>query len=217
MHKWIIKLVLFTAMLASPLVPCLAEPENGFVPGRRLGGPFRRAGSYPGGPGGLPSRQRQAGIAGVDPHQSILTGSPTNQPSIITGDDSTVLHPKPQTPAPADVLGSSQRGFTLPVNTTRRNGTNFSRLPDGTRQFTTRDGKFGQISPDGTGARPDGSVVSKDAATGATSLSKSGYKLQHKQDGSTVFTRSNGIETEFKDGKARMKQDGQYTNREVKF
>ncbi len=224
--------------------PSAAEgvsPRQGPLMRRGMGG-FRSGANLPPDTVRRPFRPRQAGIG---PDQSLLSPSMlVEQPSIITGDEGTLLHPKPLPAAitPANPAGApfrlqngalmtnnpdGNRGITKSnglINrdnssfTTRGDGSTFSRLPDGTRSFTTKDGTFGQINPDGTGPRPDGSMVSKNAVDGSTTLSKNGYKLQQKTDGTTVFTRSNGIETErTKDGRIRMKQDGQYTNREIKF
>lgn len=190
----------------------------------------------PGRPGARILRRQPS----ADSTPSIISGS-SEGGSIITGDDSTLLHPKPQ-----GSLGRADRPITLPngavlnpgpdssktvlmpdgsnifmkkdgsVSGTRPDGSSFTREADGARTFITPEGKFGQISPDGTGPRPDGSMFSKNDVDGSMTLSKDGYKLTRKQDGSMVFTRSNGLETEFKDGHIRMKQDGQYTGRELK-
>ena len=219
------------AVLAAQPPSFADEPSQAPAYGRRFNARINQR--MPVGPFGQGARQSSPSSA-----DTLLNGG-----SIITNGESTLLHPKPQStmqqggglrcmpnggtvntnPDGSRVLAfpdGSQRtiGANGNVSGMNKNGTSFDRAADGSHTFMTKDGVHGVVNPDGTGPRPNGSTVTRNAVDGSTTLTtKQGYKLQQKPDGTTVFTRTNGIETErTKDGRIRMKQDGQYTNREIK-
>lgn len=88
-----------------------------------------------------------------------------------------------------------------------RNGGSMQIGQDGTRTFMNKNGMQSMLNPDGTGALPNGGSISKDAVAGSTTMkTKQGYGFTSKSDGSKTFTRTNGIETVFKPGKAPVMQ-----------
>lgn len=209
------RLLLLACLMHAALLPSAADDLSGPGPGRGLPPLLRNR--VPGGLPPIPGRRQTSITSGAN--DSLMNKS------IITGDDSTFLHPKPQ----QDLLQSSGApGFAYKImpaaggpreslSGMTPDGSSFNITPDRSTTFTTKDGMHGMINPDGTGLYPNGSTVTRDTQGAPTLTTPQGYKFQQKSDGSMSFTRTNGLETEFKDGRVRMKQDGQYTNRELKF
>lgn len=166
------------------------------LPGRRL-------------PGGRITRQ--SSLTG-DTTPSILESGRSPGSSIITGDDSTLLHPKPG----SSLLQPSASSAPTPTGAGFPDQSKILSMPDGgdlSRKFLP--GRHpGEQTRQG-GLLPPGATMTRNDVDGSVTLSKDGYKFTRKDDGSSVFTRTNGLETEFKDGRIRMKQDGQYTGREI--
>lgn len=212
MRKYCLFLLAATGLISSTGA-ALAEDPAPFPP-RRL-------------PPGLQKRLPAAPPGFAGPRRSSITttsDSLINSGSIITGDDSTFLHPKPQ----QDLLQAAPANLpngAAPVNAGAgavrtlgpRGDGNRGPLPAGVAG--PMQGMQGMFGSEGTGVLPNGSKVSRDPVTGATTMTtKEGYKFTQKPDGTSVFTRTNGLETErTKDGRIRMKQDGQYTGRELKY
>ncbi|MBY0549774.1 MAG: hypothetical protein K2W95_21055 [Candidatus Obscuribacterales bacterium] len=205
-------LVAAVGMLAFAQVAMADEPSEGPFPSQLL----------------PPALQKRlpAGAPGLRPRQSSINSSESsiNIPSIITGDEGTFLHPKPQ----KDLIQSAPG--LLP---NRSSGGTPGYRPAGLNALPAAGRASGGFLPAGGGAAgveqllnsegaavlPDGSKLTRDPVTGATTrTTKEGYKFTQKPDGTSVFTRTNGLETErSKDGRIRMKQNGQYTGRELKF
>lgn len=163
----------------------------------------------------------QRGLFG--PRQTSINSSDSliNTPSIITGDEGTFLHPKPQKDLFQSAPGRLPNGNVI----TPGNGpAGLERLPhagDANRGPFSAGGVAGveqMLNSEGAAVLPDGSKLTRDPVSGATTrTTKEGYKFTQKPDGTSVFTRTNGLETErTKDGRIRMKQNGQYTGRELK-
>lgn len=181
------------------------------------------AGSFP--PRQLPPELRKrlppGGLFG--PRQSSIDSSDSliNSPSIITGDEGTFLHPKPQKGCFPVTPGQLPNGNGI---TPASGPAGLGRLPaagDANGGPFPTGGLAGveqMLNSEGAAVLPDGSKLTRDPVSGATTrTTKEGYKFTQKPDGTSVFTRTNGLETErSKDGRIRMKQNGQYTGRELK-
>ncbi len=239
LYKIIAMIIVLVSLTANPSVADDGTSSSAWHNGPLMDGPP----SFPPFPPGRPFVQRQQTQNARDPNQSILSSpSSFSQRSILGSDD----RPKvPQgaaafrnrfgTGIPAFSAGSSSpdglspAGQPLPssgsilsdpmVGGSLSDGGGASgKLPE---RFSDIRNKFqnptnsGSPFPGGDSKPPFSTTT--DTTDGSPIFSKNGCKLQHKADGSTVFTRSNGIETEMKDGRVRMKQDGQYTIRELKF
>lgn len=91
---------------------------------------------------------------------------------------------------------------------------------DGTKTVRFADGKESLINPDGTGYLRDGTKMSRDEVKGSFNVTRAdGLGIETRQDGTSIFKRSNGLETvRTPEGKIYMRDSktGQPVGRELK-